>query len=611
MSRIRRIRSAIKPFVGRALRGARGRRLALLSALFAALSAAGGLWLALGTGTFERELRQSLGLEQYRWDQETARHVVIADGEEEASAIRQAIAVRVTGGEFPAYDTATYRANQVFDSGFARVQRAVLSEAPRHHHALQARAQRAWETWREVYGPWDMPSPPGATYYNWYEPGEVAALEAVLARDLVPGVEVYASPLGPFDAVRLAGAIAGGMLMLLLLLAAPVLAGTQMAQETHENTLQPLAGSALRAGELAVGLTAGPVAIIAVLAAPQLVLLLAAAVVVGSPAAALVLVGTALAGGAFLVVLSQLAGLALGKVRSPGLVGGALAAGLGVLGGIGLALAAELSRHTAGALALLPQAAAGHALAQTFGLFDVAPGFGAEIDTTAPVLVGGLGMLVLAGLGLRALARRLGNTTPVTLRAGEALAAAVTAMVLVTCANPVREPWLAENFYLLNLGVLTVPLAILLMMRVPAGDVPWAMRKLPVGKLVGEFFAWAAIDLAAATWILGAQHMHVFARPIALAYLLWYLGVAALLALRVTAPLTFASRVWVGVCGIGLLVALAETGMWASVHADASQPIFKFSELSPLLGVVQAALTIVIPWTLLRALRRTGAPAAG
>src|SRR5690606_34815234 len=119
-----------------------------------------------------------------------------------------------------------------------------------------------------------------------------------------------------------------------------------------------------------------------------------------------------------------------------------------------------------------------------------------------------------------------------------ALAAAATAMVLVTCASPLKADGY-EPLYLLNLGVLAVPLALLLMMRVPIGDVPAAMRKVPVGGLVGEFLGWSALYLAAAAVMVGLDQMYVLRQPVALLYALWFLGVTALLALRVTAaPLT-------------------------------------------------------------------------
>jgi hypothetical protein len=216
-------------------------------------------------------------------------------------------------------------------------------------------------------------------------------------------------------------------------------------------------------------------------------------------------------------------------------------------------------------------------------------------------------MLTLAFLGLRALARRVGNTSLVSLRRGEALVGAVVAMVLVTTANP-PHPWRAEEFYLLNLGLLSIPLAILLMMRAPTGDVPPAMRRTPVGSLVGEFVGWAGLYLLLAAMLIREGSMWLLWQPVALLYGGWFLVVAALLALRVAvAPMTFASRLWAGVCVAMLAVAFGETAVWARsgeelFHRD--RAVFAFSELSPLLGLVQAALTVAVPWTLLRALRR-------
>lgn len=607
------LRTAARPFVVRALRGRRGRKYAALGILLAALSGVLGLWIALGTGQFEREFRHELGLEQRIYEQERARFVLIADDAEEAAALRYHVDLLArTPGDPPLTATdAGYRARQAFEDGARLLREGALAEAPRTHRELQARAARSWETWSKEHGGAFMYRPHEQPFFNWYDREEVQALESVIARGNVPAIEVYASPLGPLDALRIAGAIAGGVLVVLLLLVAPVLAGTQMAQETHENTLQPLAGSALRSEELAVGLTCGPLATTALLAGPQLVVLLATALAVGEPAAALWLVAAAGAGAAFLVMLAQLAGLALGKNRSPGLVAGGLAAILAVLGGFGLALAGEMSERTLGMLALLPQAASSHALAQTFGFDRPEVGFGAALDTTTPVLLGALGMLTFAYLGLRALARRIGQTAPSALRGGEALAAAAVAMTLVTCANPYRHTWRAEEFYLLNLGVLVVPFAILLMMRAPTGDVPPTMRKTPVARLVGEFVGWAAIYLAAAVGIAGIDHVHVFSHPVALLYLLWFLGVAALLSLRIAAaPLTFASKIWVSLCAVAVAVAFGQTVIWSRPLEDLTfraPPVFVLSELSPFLGALQAVLTLVIPWTLLRSLRRAPA----
>ncbi|MDC0718945.1 hypothetical protein [Nannocystis bainbridge] len=613
MSRPLSIRSAARPFVARALRGPRGRRLFGLSVLLAALSAVLGTWLTLGTGEFERELRVALELEQSRYRQEEAGFMLIADSAEEAAQLRREVAKRFAGGE-TGYDEVAFRVNNALDAAETRLVRAAHGDAPRTHRKLQQEARLAYEAWSKY--PLLTTGLHGLPDYNWYDADEVAILQVVVDRGMSPRIEEYASPLPPSDALKLTGVLAGGALLLLLLLAAPVLAGTQMAQETHENTLQPLAGSALRAHELAIGLTAGPLAVVGVLAAPQLLLMLAAAAAVGHLGAALAFVAVVLAGGAFLVMLGQLAGLALGKVRSPGLVGGGLAAILGVLGGVGVALAAELSERTAGTLALLPQAAASHSLAQAFGLGEASRGFGASLDTTAPVVIGAAGMLTFAFLGLRALARRVGNTSLVSLRRGEALVGAIVAMVLVTTANP-PHPWRAEEFYLLNLGLLTIPLAILLMMRAPTGDVPPALRRTPVAALVGEFVGWAGLYLLLAGMLLTEGSMWLLWNPVALLYAGWFLGVAALLALRVAvAPMTFASRAWAGVCAAMLAVAFGHMIMWARPGEELlwrDAHVFGFTALSPLLGLVQALLTVAVPWTLLRALRRPAsvAPAAG
>ncbi|MDC0675241.1 hypothetical protein [Nannocystis radixulma] len=605
MSRRFSVRSAARPFVARALRGPRGRRLLALSVLLTAMSGVLGGWLALGTGEVERELRAAFSLEENTFRQEQSRFVLIADSADEAAALHSELQRRAAG-LVPGYDETAYRVQNMLDTAELRLRQAAVGEPPRELRGLQVEAVRTLETWTKSHVP--SGSYRTGDYFAWYDADEVRALRSAVAREMTPAVEIYASPLGPLDALRMAGVFAGGALILLLLLAAPVLAGTQMAQETHENTLQPLAGSAMRAPELAIGLTAGPLAVVGVLAAPQLLLLLAAAAAVGHVGPALALVAVTMAGGAFLILLAQLAGLALGKVRSPGLVAGGLAGILSILGGIGVALAAEMSQRTAGTLALLPQAAASHSLAQAFGLGGEGPAFGAEIDTTMPVIVGALGMLTLAYLGLRALARRVGNTDLVTLRGGEALVGAIAAMVLVTTANPPLDEWRSEEFYLLNLGMLSIPLAILLMMRAPTGDVPPALRRTPVGPLVGEFMAWAALYLALAATMLPHGAMHVFGHPIAFLYALWFLVVTALLSLRVAvAPMTFASRLWTMVCMVMLAIAFGETAAWSrsAENLYSSNPsVFALTELSPLLGFVQAALTIAVPWTLLRALRR-------
>ena len=101
----------------------------------------------------------------------------------------------------------------------------------------------------------------GRHWDRWSEAELQEQLRNILARDLVPEVTTYRSPLTVVDAVRVIGLVAGSLAMLLLMLFAPILAGTQMAQEVHENTLQPLTGTALSARDLVLGMTLGPIAV--------------------------------------------------------------------------------------------------------------------------------------------------------------------------------------------------------------------------------------------------------------------------------------------------------------------------------------------------------------
>ncbi|MCY1007229.1 hypothetical protein OV079_17025 [Nannocystis pusilla] len=207
MSRVLSIRSAARPFVARALRGPRGRRLLGLSVLLAALSAVLGTWLALGTGAFERDLRVGFDLEQSRHVQEERRFALIADSAEEAAALRAEVGRRFAGQPM-AYDDAGYRVTGALEAAESRLRRAAYGEAPRPHRALQRDAILAFEAWTK--GHVDADSIYGVPDYNWYDPGEVAALRAVVERTMSPQVEAYASPLSPVDALRMTGVLAGG-----------------------------------------------------------------------------------------------------------------------------------------------------------------------------------------------------------------------------------------------------------------------------------------------------------------------------------------------------------------------------------------------------------------
>ena len=115
---------------------------------------------------------------------------------------------------------------------------------------------------------------------------------------------------------------------------------------------------------------------------------------------------------------------ALGRTRTPGILGVTLLAGLAPLFMFGLVFGLELPRSGTGVLALIPQAAAGHTLFETFLPAGTALR-GRGLDASALdhvdlfVAIGTLGMLVFAYLGLRALERRVGGLAPALLRRGE------------------------------------------------------------------------------------------------------------------------------------------------------------------------------------------------
>ncbi|MBC8068803.1 MAG: hypothetical protein IAG13_10760, partial [Deltaproteobacteria bacterium] len=79
MSFIQSLRIAALPFVTRSLRAHRGRRLAVLSLVLAAITALTGLWLARGSGELERGIREDLRLETSRFTRERRELVVLVN----------------------------------------------------------------------------------------------------------------------------------------------------------------------------------------------------------------------------------------------------------------------------------------------------------------------------------------------------------------------------------------------------------------------------------------------------------------------------------------------------------------------------------------------------
>lgn len=615
MKTARPLHAASLPFVTRALRGGHRGRYAVIAVLLALVSVVLGAWVALGSGGFEHELRVAMKLEAPKDAQERQGFLLFADDELEARDLRHEIKKHMSPYRLSAiarqdlrYD-GEYEARVVYGIRDGMIALASAEQHPRlRDHRPAAKEMLRNLTYTEL-----------SQLSEWSYVHEVVTPELVntiLARGLEPAVVVYRSPLAVVDAVKLTGLFAGGLTLLLLMIYAPVLTGTQMAQEVHENTLQPLTGTALSARELVLGLSLGPAAVVALLIAPQVILFLAAAIAVGHvlPALALLLVG--LIGGAFLTALAQLAGFALGGQRTPGLLGVAMLAVLAPLALFGAVFGLDLPRNGIGVLALIPQAAAGHTLFETFlpaGTALRAPELDAHALASAElaVTIGTLGMLCFAYLGLRALERRVGELAPAALRRGEALLGAGVSVALIMLANPLRQhSYSPAEFYLGNLALALVPMALLLMMRVPLGDTPPALRRVPFASLLGEFAVAVGLYLAVAVGMVGLDHATLLVSPVALAYLVWMVAVVGLLAIRVVAlPMTLLAKVWAGVGVIGVGVAFAHVVQWSRDFQPSSSPLMLW-DASPLLGLLQLVLMVLIPVLLVRTLQNRGRRAA-
>ncbi len=624
MSFTRKLHAASLPFVTRAMRGGRKVRYAGAAALLAMLSVVIGCWLALGSGSLEHEMRVGFKLERPMYLQERQEFKIFARNPDELVDLQAAVRKLTRSESLRAIASAELHGSTDAETRvYERIHEGLdLVTRVRHPNMfpIDPDLRESAAAFMARHGLERLES--GRDWDYWSDAEMQEPLRHVLAQDIVPEVTTYRSPLTAIDAVRVTGLVAGSFAMLLLMLFAPVLAGTQMAQEVHENTLQPLTGTALSARQLVLGMTLGPAAIIALLAAPQLLLFLAAAAAFGHVLPALGMVAVCLASGAFLTMLAQLAGLAVGRQRSSGMLGVTLLALLAPLTMLGAALALELPSRTVGVLALLPQASASYMLLESFLPAGTAMRC-ASLDSvhlaTAhwAVVIGALGMLCFGWLGMRALERRVGELSPTALSRGEVLLGAVVSIVLVTLANPYAPESYQSgpDFYFINFLMVLVPLSILLMMRVPMSETPTVLRRVPIAPLMAEFAAGIALFFAVCVGCMGGlADFTIIKSPVALAYLAWTIAVAGLLTLRVAAlPMSMLAKLWIGMCAMGLGVAYVHSMEWARQPEQEIEAALGFWQVSPLLGVVQVVMLVLIPALLLRALRHpaTTTPAEG
>ncbi len=601
MSKLAQLRSAALPFVTRVHRGGRLRRFVLLSALLSVLTLILGVWISFGSGSFESEIRQGFDLEESRWEREQFEHLIVVDSVGEESIILAEIQDLHYGESDGDYWS---RAQSSYDDALRFVRQAANDESPRGFRQLQARAQASLSAHHVLQVVPDADA--YYTYFSWHDAQQVQRLRTILDANLVPRVEIYESPLTLVDGVRLTGAIASAFLAFLLLVLGPVLVGTQMAQEVHENTLMPLTGTSLRTRELILGLSVGALSIVGILAIPQALILLLTVAFVGYLLPALAGILVALVGCFFLSVLAQLVGFALGSRHTPGILGMGMLSFFGVLAMIGAAIGMMPDRQSIGIFALIPEAATAHLFRSSLlpdELFFNNWHLAHEADFAIAIGTVGIGLLAL--LGLRALERKVGRQGTSALTRGEGLLGALVAIVLISLANPAyRNAYNnTETSILINLALVTLPFAILLMMRTPTPDLGEKRAPPPIGSLLGELFAWTGMLAVLTVGMLPNPGQITDVHPAFVFFLAWYLAVVGLAAIRmVSAPTGLIARTQIGLAAFFALMAFPQ--MAAALRNTNSANLLLFSEISPFLGFVQAAMLVVVPVVLLRSIRR-------
>jgi hypothetical protein len=213
------------------------------------------------------------------------------------------------------------------------------------------------------------------------------------------------------------------------------------------------------------------------------------------------------------------------------------------------------------------------------------------------------GAVMLAWLTMTALSRKIEGTDGALLSPAQAMLGALTCILLVNVAIPNKGYDAEAVRQYVGLGMLALPFFALLMARVPTSDGPPRMRKVPVGALLLEFAAWgvAHVVLAGLVFGISTRGLH----PVALGWMSWCVVVLGLIAMRVVAtPGKVAANVWAGFCAFSLTLGFGQSVFWGVEGGrHGLEDVFVMMRLSPVLGLIQIALTIWIPLSLLRHLR--------
>jgi hypothetical protein len=209
--------------------------------------------------------------------------------------------------------------------------------------------------------------------------------------------------------------------------------------------------------------------------------------------------------------------------------------------------------------------------------------------------------LVFAGLTATALARKIESRPGALLNPRAALLGALTCIALIHVALQSAD----EEGLLLFLGLaaLALPFSLLLMARVPIGDDPPRMRRIPVPKLLAEFASWGVAHIVLAYLLSNTPDRLL--HPVSMLYLGWCVVVLGMMAIRLVAvPARLIDQLFLGFCGLSLIVGFVQSVYWALERDPSIEYLFALSQLSPVLGLVQVLVTLAVPILLARSLSK-------
>jgi hypothetical protein len=224
---------------------------------------------------------------------------------------------------------------------------------------------------------------------------------------------------------------------------------------------------------------------------------------------------------------------------------------------------------------------------------------GAEV--AALCLMPALASVVLGVLGFRAAARRVDDRVVSPLTHREAVLATIVASLVCSLTVLVGRGSDHERGGLTfaTLGMMVLPLAALLVARVPAtqGDM---RRDIDLSSLMRELAVFTSIHLGVVLVLSPTSLVYAAGGML---HALWAVAVTGLTALRLLSPGNrWLVGAWGGLCL--LCAAIMMVNGYELVGGSSRAELFAMYSVSPLLGAMQLACVFVIPILLVRGIRR-------